>query len=43
MTNKNQIEVVEWLEGPHEPKKYTIEQYKAIKAEYAKRARELRG
>lgn len=34
---------VEWLEGPHEPKKYTIEQYKAIKAEYARRARELRG
>lgn len=29
------------LEGPHEPKKYTIEDLKAIKAEYTKKRKEL--
>jgi hypothetical protein len=33
---------VEWLEGPHLPKKYTIEQLKAITAEYRAKARELK-
>ena len=28
------VDKVEWLEGPHEPKKYTIDDLKAIKAEY---------
>ena len=28
---------VEWLEGPHEPKKYTIDDLKAIKAEYIRK------
>lgn len=36
------IEAVEWLEGPHEPKKYTVEQLKAITAEYRALTRELK-
>ena len=32
---------VEWLEGPHEPNRYTIEDLKAIKAEYRAKLREL--
>ena len=36
------IEAVEWLEGPHEPKKYTIEQLKAMTAEYRAKTRELK-
>jgi hypothetical protein len=35
-------EKVEWLEGPHEPKRYTIEDLKAITAEYRAKTRELR-
>lgn len=35
------IEKVEWLEGPHEPKKYNIEELKEIKATYIRKAREL--
>ncbi|AZE55913.1 NinG recombination protein [Pseudomonas synxantha] len=35
-------EAVEWLEGPHEPKKYTVEQLKAMTAEYRAKARELK-
>jgi hypothetical protein len=35
-------ELVEWLEGPHAPKKYTIEDLKAITAEYRAKTRELR-
>ena len=31
-----------WLEGPHEPKRYTIEELKAIKAEYRGKLRELK-
>jgi len=34
---------VEWLEGPHDPKRYTIEEIKAIKAEYRAKTRELKG
>lgn len=33
---------VEWLEGPHEPKRYTIEDLKAITAEYRLKLRQLR-
>jgi hypothetical protein len=33
---------VEWLEGNHDPKKYTIEEIKAIKAEYTRKAKELK-
>lgn len=32
---------VDWLEGPHEPKKYTIEQLKEVKREYRRKAREI--
>lgn len=35
------LEKVEWLEGPHEPKNYTIEQIQDIKAHYRKRVREM--
>jgi hypothetical protein len=33
---------VEWLEGPHEPQKWSIDDLKAIKAEYSRKARELK-
>lgn len=36
------IDQVDWLEGPHEPKKYTIEQLKAMTAEYRAKTRELK-
>ena len=36
------IERVDWLEGPHEPKKYTVEQLKAMTAEYRAKTRELK-
>lgn len=36
------LERVEWLEGPHEPKKYTIDQLKAIIVEYKKRLKDLK-
>ncbi|MFJ2324957.1 recombination protein NinG [Pseudomonas sp. NPDC087690] len=36
------VEQVEWLEGPHEPRKYTVEEIKTIKAEYRAKARELK-
>lgn len=32
---------VDWLKGPHEPKHYTVDDLRAIRAEYTKRAREL--
>jgi len=35
------VEKVEWLEGPHQPKKYTIEDLKAIKAEYVRKRKEI--
>ena len=31
-----------WLEGPHEPRKYTVEEIKTIKAEYRAKTRELK-
>lgn len=34
-------EKVEWLEGPHEPKRYTIENLEGIKAHYRALLREL--
>ena len=36
------IEAVEWLEGPHEAKKYTVEELKAMTAEYRAKTRELK-
>ncbi len=35
-------ENVAWLEGPHEPKKYTIDDLKAIKAEYRQKLKDLK-
>lgn len=35
------LEAVEWLEGPHDPKHYTIDDLRAIKATYAAKCREL--
>lgn len=35
-------EAVAWLEGPHEPKRYTIEDLKAITAEYRAKTKELK-
>ena len=35
------LDKVEWLEGPHEPKRYTIEQIQEIKAHYRKQCREM--
>lgn len=32
---------LEWLEGPHEPKKYTIEELKEIKATYKAKLKDL--
>jgi len=32
---------IDWLEGPHEPKKYTIDELKEIKAKFTKMRREL--
>ena len=36
------LELVEWLEGPHEPKRYRKEDYQAIEAEYKAKLKELK-
>lgn len=36
------VDKVYWLEGPHEPQKYTIEDLKAMTAEYRLKLRQLR-
>jgi hypothetical protein len=36
------IDRVEWLEGNHAAKKYTIEEIRAIKAEYTRKAKDVR-
>ena len=35
-------EKVDWLEGPHQPQRYTVEQLQAIKAKYRAMTRELK-
>lgn len=35
-------DAVEWLEGPHEAKKYTVEKLKAMTADYRAKTRELK-
>lgn len=35
-------QAVEWLEGPHEPKRYTIENLKEINVEYRNKLREIK-
>ena len=34
---------VDWLEGPHEPQRYTIDDLKAIRADYKARLKQLKG
>lgn len=36
------VDKVDWLEGPHEPQRYTIDQLQAIKAKYRAMTRELK-
>lgn len=36
-------DAVDWLEGPHEAKKYTVEELKAMTADYRAKTRELKG
>lgn len=36
------IDKVEWLEGPHEPKKYSIDDLKEIKAKYSRLIKEMK-
>jgi hypothetical protein len=36
-------EKVAWIEGPHAARKYTVEEIKAIKAEYRSKTRKLKG
>lgn len=36
------VEKLEWLEGPHPARKYTIEEIKAIKADYREKIKELK-
>ena len=42
LVKKIGAEQVEWLEGKHEPKKYSIDQIKEIKANYKNKLRELK-
>lgn len=41
LIEKYGVAVVEWLEGPHEAKKYSIEDLKAIKDKYNRMAKEI--
>jgi hypothetical protein len=41
LIHKIGLAAVEWLEGPHGPKQYSIEELRAIKADYTQRAREI--
>ena len=36
------LDKVEWLEGPHEPIKYTIDDLKALKADYRAKVRQMK-
>ena len=42
LVHKLGAEKVEWLEGPHEPKRYTIEDLQAMKAHYRALIREMK-
>jgi len=42
LVKKIGVDNVEWLEGPHEPKKYSIDEIKEIKANYKNKLRELK-
>lgn len=41
LKNKLGSKPVEWLEGPHDPKKYTIDDLKKIKQEYKDKLKQL--
>ena len=41
LTAKLGLEAVDWLEGPHEAKHYTVDDLKAIKVDYTRKAKEL--
>lgn len=43
LVNRIGVAMIDWLEGPHEPKKYTIDDLKALTAEYRAKTRALRG
>jgi len=43
LIDKIGLERVEWLEGPHEPKRYRREDYQAIEAEYKAKLKKLQG
>ena len=42
LINRIGPEVLAWVEGPHQPKKYTIEDLKAIKTEYRDKLKNLK-
>lgn len=42
LVKKIGAEAVAWIEGPHEAKKYTVEELKAMTAEYRAKTRELK-
>ncbi|SEM50597.1 Bacteriophage Lambda NinG protein [Pseudomonas sp. ok272] len=42
LVQKIGAEAVAWIEGPHEPKKYTVEELKAMTADYRAKTRELK-
>lgn len=41
LINRIGLDAVEWLEGPHEPKKYTIDDLKEIEKEYREKLNKL--
>lgn len=43
LINRIGADLVDWLEGPHEPKKYTVDELKAMTADYRAKTRELKG
>ena len=43
LINKIGVEMVEWLEGPHEPKKYTTDDIKELKVHYRGLIKQLEG
>lgn len=42
LIERHGLEFVEWLDGPHEPKRYTIEDLKIITKEYRLKAMEIK-
>jgi hypothetical protein len=41
LINKIGLDKVEWIEGPHEPKKYSCEELKAIELHYKQKLKEM--